>query len=539
MLGVVTIAAGMVAAWGLALLPFGILLGLALYFSALGLPRPRSIALAVAVAAALGVAVAYSAFAIMRAPVAAEVVEYFVPLAGAWFIADSVAARRRYQAGLTAQAERERAAEVREERVRIAREMHDVVAHALAVITVQAGVGRCLAGARPEEASAALGSIETIGRTAQDELRVVLGLLRDEEAETAPLAPTPRLTDVKDLADTVRASGVPVELRMEGTDRRLSPSLELSVYRVVQEALTNVVKHAPGARAVAELTVSAGKVRLDVRDDGGPGGDWTSRAGLVHGPWDHRDAGAGRRVRRVAGGRADRRRWLPGDRRGPGRGRGELIRVLVADDEALLRSAFSTLIGAQDGLVVAGAAADGREAVELAASLAPDVVVMDVRMPVMDGIEATRRITRDWSGPRVLILTTFDLDQYVFEALRAGASGFALKSRPPEELLTGIRTVADGEALLAPSVTRRLIAHFADRTRATAKTPWGLDQLTDREREVLVLVARGLSNAELAATLHVTLPTAKTHVSRILTKLGARDRTQLAILAYESGILTH
>ena len=215
-----------------------------------------------------------------------------------------------------------------------------------------------------------------------------------------------------------------------------------------------------------------------------------------------------------------------------------MIKVLVVDDEALLRSAFSSLIEAQDDLQVVGAAADGQQAVDLTARLAPDVVVMDVRMPVMDGIEATRRIARDVGGTRVLILTTFDLDQYVFEALRAGASGFALKSRPPEELLSGIRTVADGEALLAPSVTRRLIAHFADRTRATAKTPWGLDELTDREREVLALVARGLSNAELAATLHVTLPTAKTHVSRLLTKLGARDRTQLAILAYESGIAT-
>src|SRR5260370_12960247 len=154
------------------------------------------------------------------------------------------------------------------------------------------------------------------------------------------------------------------------------------------------------------------------------------------------------------------------------------------------------------------------------------------------GRGATRWITRDQSGSRVLILTTFDLDEYVFEALRAGASGFALKSRPPEELLSGIRTVAAGEALLAPTVTRRLIEHFTDRTRATAKTPWGLAELTDREPEVLVLVARGLSNAELAATLYVTLPTAKTHVSRILTKLGARDRTQLAILAYESGIVT-
>jgi signal transduction histidine kinase len=269
----------MVAAWGSASLPFGVLLGLALYFSALGLPRPKSIVLALGVAAALGATVVYSAFTVMRAPVASEIVENFVPLAGAWFIADSVAARRRYQAGLAAQADRERAAEVREERVRIAREMHDVVAHALAVITVQAGVGRCLADKRPEKASAALGSIETIGRTAQDELRVVLGLLRDGEAGTAPLAPAPRLIDLKDLADTVRASGIRVELRMSGTDRRLSPSLELSIYRVVQEALTNVVKHAPGARAATELTVSAGKVRLDVRDDGGPGGE-APRAGL-------------------------------------------------------------------------------------------------------------------------------------------------------------------------------------------------------------------------------------------------------------------
>ena len=216
-----------------------------------------------------------------------------------------------------------------------------------------------------------------------------------------------------------------------------------------------------------------------------------------------------------------------------------MIKVLVVDDEALLRSAFSSLIGVQDDLEVVAEAADGQQAVELAARLIPDVVVMDVRMPVMDGIEATRRITRDRDdGPRVLILTTFDLDEYVFEALRAGASGFALKSRPPEELLSGIRTLAAGDALLAPSVTRRLIAHFTDRTRASARAPWGLGELTDREREVLELVARGLSNAELAATLHVTLPTAKTHVSRILTKLGARDRTQLAILAYESGILS-
>ena len=218
------------------------------------------------------------------------------------------------------------------------------------------------------------------------------------------------------------------------------------------------------------------------------------------------------------------------------------IRVLVVDDEALLRTAFSSLIDAEDDLEVVGQAADGRQAVEFTLRLVPDVVVMDVRMPVMDGIEATRQITsRDSQGevePRVLILTTFDLDDYVFEALRAGASGFALKSRPLEELLSAIRTVAAGEALLAPSVTRRLIAHFTGGARAPSKAPRGLDELTEREREVLSLVAQGLSNAELAETLRVSLPTAKTHVSRILTKLDARDRTQLVILAYQAGIVT-
>jgi DNA-binding NarL/FixJ family response regulator len=215
------------------------------------------------------------------------------------------------------------------------------------------------------------------------------------------------------------------------------------------------------------------------------------------------------------------------------------IRVLVADDQALLRTAFCTLIDAEDDLTSVGEAADGQAAVELATALSPDVVVMDVRMPVMDGIEATRQITSSRaSPPRILILTTFDLDDYVFEALRAGASGFALKSRPLEELLSAIRLVAAGEALLAPSVTRRLIAHFASGALVPARARDALAELTGREREVLLLVAEGLSNPELAERLHVSVPTAKTHVSRILTKLGARDRTQLVIIAYESGLVT-
>ena len=216
------------------------------------------------------------------------------------------------------------------------------------------------------------------------------------------------------------------------------------------------------------------------------------------------------------------------------------VSVLVVDDEALLRTAFTSLIDAEDDPQVVGQAADGKQAVELAARLAPDVVLMDVRMPVMDGIQATRLITsaQAASAPRVLILTTFDLDEYVFEALRAGASGFALKSRPLDELLRAIRIVAEGEALLAPSVTRRLIAHFSRASRLPPEGRRDFGQLTGREREVLSLLARGLSNTELAAALYVSVPTVKTHVSRILTKLGARDRTQLVVLAYQAGLVS-
>ena len=279
LLAAATVVKALVMTRGVASLPFAVVLGFASYCAASRLPRRVSITAAAASAAVLGGALLYATFAVRRISPAAEAIEAFLPLAAAWFIGDSVAARRRYQAGLAEQAERERAAEaelarqqVREERVRIARELHDVVAHTLTVITVQAGVGRRLMARRPEEASTALESIETIGRTALEELRVVLGLLREEETGTAALAPAPGLVDVKELVETVRAAGTPVDLQLSGTDRRLSPALELSIYRVVQEALTNVVKHAPGARAAVDLAVSANRVRLGVTDDGGPAG---------------------------------------------------------------------------------------------------------------------------------------------------------------------------------------------------------------------------------------------------------------------------
>jgi len=216
-----------------------------------------------------------------------------------------------------------------------------------------------------------------------------------------------------------------------------------------------------------------------------------------------------------------------------------MIRVLVADDQALVRGSFRLLVDTDPGLQVIGEAATGAEAVAITARDNPDVVLMDVRMPVMDGIEATRQITGagQASGARVLILTTFDLDDYVYAALRAGASGFLLKDTPPADLLTAIRVIAAGDALLAPAITRRLIAEFARRPEPGQQPASTLDGVTDREREVLTLIGRGLSNDEIARALHVTMATAKTHVSRLLAKLGARDRAQLVIAAYETGLI--
>ncbi|WP_308112854.1 response regulator transcription factor [Streptomyces sp. DH12] len=215
------------------------------------------------------------------------------------------------------------------------------------------------------------------------------------------------------------------------------------------------------------------------------------------------------------------------------------IRVLVVDDQVMVREGFSVLLNAMPGIEVVGEAVNGREAVRQVAALRPDVVLMDIRMPEMNGIDATREIVAADRDAKVLVLTTFDLDEYVYQALRAGASGFLLKDASARQLADGVRVVADGEALLAPTVTRRLITEFAK--RAESPRPAALSQvgdLTERETEVLVLIAQGLSNAEIAAHLVVAESTIKTHVSRILVKLGLRDRTQAAVFAYEARLVT-
>jgi DNA-binding NarL/FixJ family response regulator len=215
------------------------------------------------------------------------------------------------------------------------------------------------------------------------------------------------------------------------------------------------------------------------------------------------------------------------------------IRILIADDQSLVRTGFRMILDAEPDLDVVGEAVDGREAVDKARSAKPDVILMDIRMPDLDGIEATRRIVADGgeAAPKILMLTTFDLNEYVYEALRAGASGFLLKDVPAEQLADGVRVVAAGEALLAPSVTRRLLSEFAQVRPRDAAPPPAFEDLTPRELEVFRLIARGLSNAEVAQELIVSETTVKTHVARVLMKLGLRDRIQAVVLAYESGII--
>ncbi|MEU9416246.1 response regulator transcription factor [Streptomyces sp. NPDC051000] len=215
------------------------------------------------------------------------------------------------------------------------------------------------------------------------------------------------------------------------------------------------------------------------------------------------------------------------------------IKVLIVDDQMMVREGFSVLLNAMEGIEVVGEAVDGRQAIAQVAALRPDVVLMDIRMPEMNGLEATRRIVAADTDAKVLVLTTFDLDEYVYQALRAGASGFLLKDASARQLADGVRVVAAGEALLAPSVTKRLIVEFSKLAEAPRLSdPAGVAQLTERETEVLVLIAQGLTNAEIADRLVVAESTIKTHVSRILVKLGLRDRTQAAVFAYETRLVT-
>ena len=441
-----------------------------------------------------------------------------------------------------------------DERLRIAREVHDVVAHAMVAINVQAGVAAHVLHKRPGQAETALTEIKRVSGAALDDLRATLGLLRDENA-SAPVHPTRVLSGVPDLAAPLRAAGVRVDVEVDGPEGSVTSPVGAAAYRIVQEALTNVLRHGDASSAAVRVAIGAQSVEIDVRNDGVAPVDRAAGQRRGHRERAARDGRARRGARRARRGRPAPRRRLAGARRPAARTTaltlarraaarrrhavGLSISVLIADDQALVRAGFAALLEAEDDLEVCGEASDGEEALRLARSLAPDIVLMDVRMPRMDGLEATAAITSDERLPdtRVVVLTTFELDEYVFGALRAGASGFLLKDLEAPDLLAAIRVVAEGDALLAPRVTRRLIEAFARSPERALASPPSLDELTAREREVLALVGAGLSNGEIADRLVVSPLTAKTHVSRLLMKLGARDRAQLVVVAYESGLV--
>ena len=425
-----------------------------------------------------------------------------------------------------------------EERLGIARDLHDVVAHSLSLINVQAGVALELMDQRPEQVRTALTSIKQASREALVDVQSVLDSLR-RPGEEMPRAPAPGLRDVAELVRRAEATGLSVDVRVTP----VSPprGVDAAGYRIVQEALTNVVRHADASRVSVRIGPDDGDLVIEVEDDGAerPG---PSRGG---------GSGGGRGIRGMTeratalGGRADRRAPAGWGLRGPGppalgdRAAGAaVIRVLLADDQALVRAGFAALLDAQDGIEVVGQAADGAVAVRLVRELNPDVVLMDIRMPGLDGLQATHEIAGDGrlAGVRVVILTTFELDEYVFEALRAGASGFLVKHTEPAELVRAVRVVATGEALLSPSVTRRLISEFADRAKPPPPAT-SMDVLTERERQLVGLVGEGLSNDDIAGRLVLSPATVKTHVNRAMMKLGARDRAHLVVFAYEAGLV--
>ncbi len=426
---------------------------------------------------------------------------------------------------------------VAEERLRIAGDMHDLVGHGLGAVAVQSSTARVALDAGDERAArAALTAVESTSRTAMREMRQLLGLLRDGSGTVSEVeTPPPGLAEIATLVGNVRAGGVAVTADLPPGTGHVPPEVQLCAYRVVQEALTNAVKHAPGAIVTVRVTSAETILRVVVDSSGGTRAQREAEgSGLGLAGIRARVAAAGGQSRigpTADGWRVDAHTSLAPN------GHAMTIRVGICDDQPLLRDGLRVHLGLVGDLDIVGEAANGEQAVALARQERPDVLVMDVRMPVLDGIEATRRIV---GGPgtenvKVLILTTFDLDEHVYAALSAGASGFLLKDATPDELVHAVRVVAAGEALLAPRVTSRLVREFARRPAGRPRREL-LASLTQRETEVLQLVAAGLSNAELAQRLVISHATAKTHVSRILTKLGLRDRAQLVVAAYEAGL---
>ena len=420
----------------------------------------------------------------------------------------------------------------RAERDRIARELHDVIAHSVSAMVVQAAAAQDLVRQDPSRAEAILAQVTATGRQALSETGQLLHVLRDADDELG-LTPTPGLSEVPALVDRFRRDGLDVRASLDDLDDLVPTAVDVSSYRIVQEALTNALRYAADRTVDLSVAVRPHGVSITASNDAPTPrppprsrqrtrAAGTGRAGVAA-RWATHSRGVGRPLR--ARGRA-------ADRDGDVRA----LCVVVADDQDLVRTGLEMVLSSR-GVDVVGLAADGREAVALVRGTAPDVVLMDIRMPVMDGIAATREVVASASSARVLVLTADDLDSYLYDALRAAASGFLLKATPPDRLVDGIHTVAGGEALLAPSLTRRLIEEHVRRPAPVDGVPAPLRVLSARELEVFELIARGLSNDEICRSLVLSEATVKTHVNRILAKLGGLTRAQLVVLAYETGLV--
>jgi DNA-binding NarL/FixJ family response regulator len=507
----------------------GIVLLVALYSVAAHCPRRQAAWAGIAAGAILAwplwTAAAGIAPVIIR--LLAVVVSLVFPALG-WLCGAYVSELRARAARSRREQELETGRAVAEEQARVGRELHDVIAHTLSVIVIQAGAAQDVFDTSPDKARQALGSIGAAGRQALAELRRRGGRLGAAAGAGRPrraAGPGPGHRPARDR---------PHRRRPGGPARRAGPG------RLPHRA-GGPDEHAqarPGRSGRGSRLLQPGRAR--------PGGHRRRPARGARRPARARPGtGADRHPRARGTARRDLPgRAAPGRRlRGPGqlpavRGRAVMtIRVLLCDDQALVRGGFRMILEARPDLQVVGEAEDGAQAVSLARQTQPDVILTDVRMPHLDGVEATRQIVAAGSPARILVLTTYDLDEYVYAAIRAGASGFLLKDVQAAQLTDAIRVIAAGDALLAPSVTRRLLGRFARALPAPRATPAALSSLTERETEVLRLLAGGLSNAELAGRLYISEATVKSHVSSLLRKLGLRDRVQAVILAYDAGLV--
>ena len=422
------------------------------------------------------------------------------------------------------------------ERRRIAREMHDVLAHRVSLLSLHAGALEFRPDAPPEEIAEAAGVIRASARTALEELREVIGVLRDGAEGGAPEPPQPTLAEIPALVEESRAAGMRVACRIDVAGAEAATAaLGRTAYRVVQEGLTNARKHAPAA--AVDVTISGGEQLVVAVVSRAPGRRRRrGRAAAGRGQRADRPARADRARRRRAAPWAGRRRRLRAAR-DAAVDAVTAVRVLLVDDDPLVRSGLRMMLAGAQQVEVVGEADDGRGVLAAVDLHRPDVVLMDIRMPQLDGIAATRLLRAQPSPPAVIVLTTFDADEHVLRALRAGAAGFLLKDTPPPEIVRAIELVHAGDGMLSPGVTRRLIALVAGEDEEAARGERARERLvglTAREHEVALAVGAGRANADIARELHMSVPTVKAHVSRLLAKLEVENRIQIALLVHHA-----